>query len=418
MIVCIQTICRTYRTAFNTGIECLSCEPLAIGVLGRREVITHSMGECILSPQNPGHRAVLKSASVAVAVVLVLSACTTNNSQQASSATGQDAASNEATVSRVIDGDTFVAMTSAGERTIRLLNVDTPETKDPNAPVQCLGPEATAALEQLLPAASVVRLELDEEPTDKYGRTLAGVFDSSGTLINAEVARLGMGIPMLIEPNRKFYPAVEEAFEEARTRAVGLNSAEVSCLPAQQVENAAAAVETIIALPLPESTSGLDKANTGLVTALATIAALKTASAARNNIQWAAQQPDKLAALVSRLDTSASAAAARQAAIKSKKKRLADAAAAAKAAQVRAEAAAKAAADAAVAAKARAAAAAAAEAERIRNLPPVYVPPAPPVYVPPVHAPPAAPAPVTDPYPGYTGPRCYAPGGKTWRPCG
>jgi micrococcal nuclease len=21
------------------------------------------------------------------------------------------------------------------------------------------------------------------------------------------------------------------------------------------------------------------------------------------------------------------------------------------------------------------------------------------------------------PYPGYTGPRCYAPGGKTWRPC-
>lgn len=371
-----------------------------------------------MSPQNPNHRAVLKSASVAVAAVLVLTACTTNNSQQASSATGQDAAINEATVSRVIDGDTFVAMTSAGEKTIRLLNVDTPETKDPNVPVQCLGPEATAALEQLLPAASVVRLELDEEPTDKYGRTLAGVFDSSGTLINAEVARLGMGIPMLIEPNRKFYPAVEEAFEEARTRAVGLNSAEIACLPAQQVENAVAAVETIIALPLPESTSGLDKANTGLVTALATIAALKTASAARNNIQWAAQQPDKLAALVSRLDTSASAAAARQAAIKSKKKRLADAAAAAKAARVTAEAAAKAAADAAVAAKARAAAAAAAEAERIRNLPPVYVPPAPPVYVPPVHAPPAAPAPVTDPYSGYTGPRCYAPGGKTWRPCG
>jgi micrococcal nuclease len=22
-----------------------------------------------------------------------------------------------------------------------------------------------------------------------------------------------------------------------------------------------------------------------------------------------------------------------------------------------------------------------------------------------------------DPYPGYTGPRCYLPGGKTYRPC-
>jgi micrococcal nuclease len=377
------------------------------------------MGECILSPQNSGHRVLFKSAAVGVAAALALTACTTNNSPQASSA-NQNAATNEATVSRVIDGDTFVATTSAGEKTIRLLNVDTPETKDPNAPVECLGPEATAALEQLLPVGSVVRLELDVEPTDQYGRTLAGVFNSSGTLINAEVARQGLGIPMLIEPNRKFYPAVEEAFEEARTSAVGLTSTEIACLPAQQVEKAAAAVETITALPLTESTSALDRSNAGLVTALATIAALKTASAAKNKVHWAAHQPAKLAGLVSRLNTSASAATARQAAIKGTKKSLADAAAAAKAARVKAEAAAKAAAakaaaDAATAANARAAAAAAAEAERIRNLPPVYVPPAPPAYVPPVYVPPA---PVADPYPGYTGPRCYAPGGKTWRPCG
>lgn len=379
------------------------------------------MGECILPSQNPGHRAILKSASVAVVAALTLTACTTNNSQQASSAAGQDAAPNEVTVSRVIDGDTFVAATTEGEKTIRLLNVDTPETKDPNGPVECLGPQATAALEQLLPVGSVVRLELDEEPRDKYGRTLAGVFNSSGTLINAEVARQGMGIPILIEPNRKFYPAVEEAFEEARTLAVGLNSTEIACLPAQQVEKAVTAVETIIALPLSESTSALDKSNSELVTALATIAALKMASAAKNKIEWAAHKPAKLTALVSRLNTSASVAAARQTAIKGKKKSLTEAAA--KAARVKAEAAtkaaaAKAAADAAAKARAAAAAAAAAEAERIRNLPPVYVPPAPPAYVPPVYVPPAAPAPVTDPYPGYTGPRCYAPGGKTWRPCG
>jgi micrococcal nuclease len=390
----------------------------------RRTFTTHSMGERILSPQNSGHRALLKSASVAIAAALALTACTTNSSQQASNSS-QRPASDEATVSRVIDGDTFVATTSEGEKTIRLLNVDTPETKDPNAPVECLGPEATTALEQLIPVGSVVRLELDVEPTDKYGRTLAGVFDSSGTLINAEVARQGMGVPMLIEPNRKFYPAVEEAFEQARTRAVGLNSSDLACLPAQQVEKVVAAVETITAVPLSESTSALDKANAGLVTALATIAALKAASEVKGKVHWAAYQPAKLTQLVSRLNTSASAATARQVTIKGKKKSLADAAAAAKAARLKAEAAAKAAAakaaaDAAAAAntKAAAEAAAAAEAERIRNLPPVYAPPAPPVYVPPVYEPPAAPAPVTDPYPGYTGPRCYAPGGKTWRPCG
>ena len=262
---------------------------------------------------------------MAVAAVLALTACTSNNAQQSTSAAGQDAAPNEATVSRVIDGDTFVALTSAGEKTVRLLSVDTPETKDPNGPVECLGPEATDALEQLLPVGSVVRLELDQEPTDKYGRTLAGVFDSSGTLINAEVARLGMGIPMLIEPNRKFYPAVEDAFEEARTRAIGLNSTEIACLPAQQVEKAVAAVETITSLPLPDSTPVLDKSNAGLVTALATIAALKAASAAKDKVHWAAHQPAKLTALVSRLNTSATVAAARQTAIKGKKKSLADA---------------------------------------------------------------------------------------------
>ena len=382
------------------------------------------MGECTLTSQNAGHRVLLKSASVAAIAALTLTACTGNNSQPASNASPNNAAS-EAKVIRVIDGDTFVATTAAGEKTIRLLNVDTPETKDPNAPVECLGPEATAALEQLLPVGSSVRLELDEEPTDKYGRTLAGVFDSKGTLINAEVARQGLGVPVLIEPNRKFYPAVVDAFEEAHTRAVGLNSTDLACLPAQQVEKAVAAVETITSLPVSESTSALDKSNAGLVTALATIAALKTAAAAKNKVHWAAYEPSRLTALVSRLNSAASAAKARQAAIKSKKKSIADAAAAAKAAKVKAEAAAKAAAakaaaEAAAAAKAKAdaEAAAAAEAERIRNLPPVYVPPAPPAYTPPAYAPPAAPAPVTDPYAGYTGPRCYAPGGKTWRPCG
>lgn len=273
-----------------------------------------------------------------------------------------------------------------------------------------------------------MRLELDEEPTDKHGRTLAGVFDSRGTLLNAEVARQGLGVPVLIEPNRRFYPAVVNAFEEARTRAVGLNSTDLACLPAQQVERAVAAVETITSLPVSESTSVLDKSNAGLVTALATIAALKTASAAKDKVHWAAYEASRLTALVSRLNSAASAAKTRQAAIRSKKKSIADAAAAAKAARVKAEAAAKAAAAKAVAEAAAAAAAAAkakadaegaaAEAERIRNLPPVYVPPAPPVYTPPAYAPPAAPAPVSDPYAGYTGPRCYAPGGKTWRPCG
>ncbi|MFD6094591.1 thermonuclease family protein [Oerskovia sp. NPDC060338] len=49
---------------------------------------------------------------------------------------------------------------------------------------------------------------------------------------------------------------------------------------------------------------------------------------------------------------------------------------------------------------------------------PVPVPEVPAVPVPdPVPAPPPAPKDDGGDYPGYTGPRCYAPGGKTWKPC-
>ena len=213
---------------------------------------------------------------------------------------------------RVIDGDTFEASINGEEKTVRLLNVDTPETKDPNTPVECMGPEATKGLEQLLPVGAKVRLELDVEPLDKYGRTLAGVFDSAGKLVNAEIARLGFGVPVLFEPNRKFYPPVVEAFDEARTRGVGLTSSTVACLPAQQVEKAAQAVEALAAAPLSESVTELDNGHAGLVTALATLVALKAVARTKDGIHWAAYKPAQLTAMMSRLDSAARAGTAKR----------------------------------------------------------------------------------------------------------
>ncbi|MFE4226320.1 thermonuclease family protein [Arthrobacter sp. NPDC056886] len=348
-----------------------------------------------------------------MAALMALSGCNSSPAAEGNPAPSEASGSGgaEAIVVRVIDGDTFKASIDGEDKTVRLLNVDTPETKDPNAPVECMGPEATKGLEQLLPVGAKVRLELDVEPLDKYGRTLAGVFDSAGKLVNAEVARLGLGVPVLFEPNKKFYPPVVAAFDEARTRGVGLNSSSVACLPSQQVAKATLAVETLAAAPLSASASELDRGHAGLVTALATVAALKAASKAKDSVHWAAYRTSQVAAMVNRLDSAATAGAARQTAIGAKKKELA-----------KAEADAAAAAAARQAAEAAAAAAAAAEAERIRNLPPApapYVPPAPAPYVPPAYVPPAyvPPAPAPNPYPGYTGPRCYAPGGKSWRPC-
>jgi len=92
-------------------------------------------------------------------------------------------------VRRVIDGDTLELGT--GED-VRLIGVDTPETKHPKKPVQRFGQEAAAFTKRLVEGHEV-RLEYDQQRTDKYGRTLAYVYLADGTFLNAEIIRQGYG---------------------------------------------------------------------------------------------------------------------------------------------------------------------------------------------------------------------------------
>jgi len=48
-----------------------------------------------------------------------------------------------ATVEQVIDGDTIEIRIGGKTESIRLIGIDTPETKHPTKPVQCFGPEAS-----------------------------------------------------------------------------------------------------------------------------------------------------------------------------------------------------------------------------------------------------------------------------------
>ena len=75
-------------------------------------------------------------------------------------------------VQRVVDGDTLLLDT--GER-VRLIGVDTPETKRPNTPVEYFGKEASAFTKRLAEGKRI-RLEYDQANAhlghkDRYGRT-------------------------------------------------------------------------------------------------------------------------------------------------------------------------------------------------------------------------------------------------------
>ena len=63
-----------------------------------------------------------------------------------------------AVVTHVVDGDTIDVEIGGRAERVRLIGVDTPETKRPDTPVECYGPEASAFTESVLAIGSRVRI--------------------------------------------------------------------------------------------------------------------------------------------------------------------------------------------------------------------------------------------------------------------
>jgi len=128
-----------------------------------------------------------------------------------------------ATIVRHIDGDTILVRRGGVEQRVRLIGIDTPETKKPNAPVECFGPEASARLQALLPDGSAVRLERDVEELDDYDRVLAYVYRAEdGLFINEAMAADGFADVLSIKPNTAHADSIRAATDQARRERRGL----------------------------------------------------------------------------------------------------------------------------------------------------------------------------------------------------
>lgn len=95
-------------------------------------------------------------------------------------------------VVEIYDGDTIAVLLHGQREKIRLIGVDTPETKDPRRPVQCFGREAAAWTKQTL-RGHTVRIETDSSQgeRDKYGRMLAFVWLDDGLFLNQALIEQG-----------------------------------------------------------------------------------------------------------------------------------------------------------------------------------------------------------------------------------
>jgi micrococcal nuclease len=128
-------------------------------------------------------------------------------------------------VVRVVDGDTVRVRVGGREEGVRYIGVDTPESRSPDAPVQCFARRAAAENRRLV-GGERVRLVLDVEERDRFGRLLAYVYRvRDGAFVNAALLRGGFARPLTIPPNVRFAKRFSTLAARARQAGRGLWSA-------------------------------------------------------------------------------------------------------------------------------------------------------------------------------------------------
>ncbi len=134
----------------------------------------------------------------------------------------QSAATYEATVKHVIDGDTVEL--SNGTH-LRYIGINTPEVRRRSGDRWIKDPEpyAEAATERNREwvEGKRVQLEFDVQSKDRYGRLLAYVYVSE-VMVNAELVREGFAQPMTIPPNVAHADLFKQLAREARETKRGL----------------------------------------------------------------------------------------------------------------------------------------------------------------------------------------------------
>jgi len=126
----------------------------------------------------------------------------------------------EATVVRVVDGDTIHVKLWGRVEKVRYIGVNTPETHHPTRGEEPGGREA-AEMNRRLVAGQRVRLELDVRARDRHGRLLAYVWVGD-LMVNAELVRLGYAQVMTVPPNVKHQELFVKLQREARDAGRGL----------------------------------------------------------------------------------------------------------------------------------------------------------------------------------------------------
>ncbi|MBI3958254.1 MAG: thermonuclease family protein [Chloroflexi bacterium] len=100
----------------------------------------------------------------------------------------------QATLVRVVDGDTIEVTIGGQALTVRYVGIDTPERGEP-------GYKAAAAANQELLGSGTLWLAPDRTDKDRYGRLLRFIYTDKGVFVNQEMIAQGWAQPLEFKPD-------------------------------------------------------------------------------------------------------------------------------------------------------------------------------------------------------------------------
>lgn len=130
-----------------------------------------------------------------------------------------------AEVVRVVDGDTIIVRIGSREERLRYIGIDAPESVAPNQPVECWGPEAARANQEIV-GGETVYLERDVSGRDRFGRLLRYVYvkgqQGELELVNRLLVERGYAFARSFPPDVRYDDELRAAEQSARTSSVGM----------------------------------------------------------------------------------------------------------------------------------------------------------------------------------------------------
>ncbi|HVB65561.1 MAG TPA: thermonuclease family protein [Nitrolancea sp.] len=132
----------------------------------------------------------------------------------------------DATVVRVVDGDTIIVDIDGSQERLRLIGMNTPELNKPDGPAECYATEATKRTQELVDAANGrVQLERDVSESDQYGRMLRYVWlvnPDGMQMLNEALVEGGFARAVTYRPDVKYQSILNREQNDAKNHNLGL----------------------------------------------------------------------------------------------------------------------------------------------------------------------------------------------------